>query len=992
VSFDRRSETHVIRPSRDRFDPTPNAAFDEIARLATYICQAPAAFVSFIHLDRYWIKAAVGLEAGQARDCIPLAAIALDRPEITIIEDTHSDDRFANQEAVVSSPSVRFYVGIPIPIAPEGPAAGVLSIIDYQPRQLSWDNIQALDLLGAQATRSLRSLRSFGRHLAISKVPASDLAVVPQNGRVEPQPTTRGQFVPPSQEAIANILESITDAFFALDRAGRFTYVNSRAEQIWFDRKESLVGRCIWDEFPETLGTTFESECQRAIRDRVTVHFEEFYEPLGVWLEVRAYPYRDGISVYFRDVTARKQAEMMLVERARLSSLMTAVGLALGQSGSLSRSLEMCADALIQHLDAVAACIWTVDSEERAAKGLMSAENAAPLLELQAAAGETVPPEAFPPRTPLGHSPIGVLAQSGRPYTTDRLTTFPDFLPPDGSDRPRSFVLYPISFKKWIETEQISTFACYPLRLEERLVGVLALFARSPFAESLYGMLEWLANGIAVSIDRAWAKEALLGRREALLFRLASQIRTSLDLDTILETAVSEIRRLLQIDRCHYLWYAPHPKHPTLAVTHESTRSDLDSLLSAEFPFIPSLAKSIKTLQTLQVDDIEIENKLDPVLIELLEQQGITSQLVVPLGTRSGQYGAIACSHSSGPRPWSQAEVELLQAVVDQLAIAIDQAEMYAKTCAAALAAQTQAQQLSEAMQNLKQTEAQLIQNEKMSSLGQMVAGIAHEINNPVNFITGNLSHADEYVTDLLELIELYQKNYPEPSEEIQEQIEDMDLEFTLEDLPKMLASMQMGADRIRKIVVSLRNFSRLDEAEMKSVDLHEGLDNTLLILHSRLKSKGDRPEIKVVKKFGELPPVDCYPGPLNQVFMNLLANAIDALEDAIAKRPKSYVPQITIVTQLLPGGEIEDGEIKPDRALIRIRDNGLGIPDTALDRLFDPFFTTKPVGKGTGMGLSISYQIIVDRHDGVLGCKSKPDEGAEFTIQIPVKQAKMLS
>ncbi len=281
-------------------------------------------------------------------------------------------------------------------------------------------------------------------------------------------------------------------------------------------------------------------------------------------------------------------------------------------------------------------------------------------------------------------------------------------------------------------------------------------------------------------------------------------------------------------------------------------------------------------------------------------------------------------------------------------------------------------QKLKETLQELQQTQAKLIQTEKMSSLGQMVAGVAHEINNPLNFIYGNISHAREYFEDLLAIILVYQQSYPEATSEIRAAAEEFDLDFVLEDLPKVLASMKMGADRIDNIVRSLRNFSRLDEAEFKRADLHQGLDSTLLILQHRLKEKARGREIAIVKEYGHLPLVECYPGLLNQAFMNILANAIDALEESAPDAS----PTISIRTRL------ED-----ELAVIEIGDSGPGIAERVSDRIFDPFFTTKPVGKGTGLGLSVSYQIIVDKHNGQVECISHLGQGTEFVISIPVSQ-----
>lgn len=293
------------------------------------------------------------------------------------------------------------------------------------------------------------------------------------------------------------------------------------------------------------------------------------------------------------------------------------------------------------------------------------------------------------------------------------------------------------------------------------------------------------------------------------------------------------------------------------------------------------------------------------------------------------------------------------------------------------------------ALKTLQQTQAQLIQAEKMSGLGQLVAGVAHEINNPVNFIYGNLSHTADYTQKLLNLIQLYQQTYPITNAQIQEKIEEIELDFISEDLPKILSSMKVGADRIRQIVLSLRNFSRLDEAEKKPVDIHEGIDSTLMILQNRLKANPAHPAIEIVKEYGDLPRVECYAGQLNQVFMNILANAIDALENYDNQRSAKDIPKnpsrITIRTKLVTK---ETGPGHSKNVVIQIQDNGPGITETVIKQVFNPFFSTKPTGKGTGLGLSISYQIVVDKHGGSIQCFSQPYEGTEFRIEIPVLQS----
>ncbi|MGD2181267.1 ATP-binding protein [Lusitaniella coriacea] len=327
---------------------------------------------------------------------------------------------------------------------------------------------------------------------------------------------------------------------------------------------------------------------------------------------------------------------------------------------------------------------------------------------------------------------------------------------------------------------------------------------------------------------------------------------------------------------------------------------------------------------------------------------------------------------------WREDEPELLQAIGEQFAGAIQQYRMHQQVQALNANLEEQVRErtanLQQALIDLKETQTQLIHTEKMSSLGQLIAGIAHEINNPINFIYGNLSYTRTYIDELLELIDLYQQHDTEPHDAIARKLEEIELEFLVEDLPKILASINVGTERIRQLVLSLKNFSRLDEAQRKPVDIHEGIESTLLILQHRLKPKSDSQGIEIIKEYGDLPPIECYAGQLNQVFMNVLSNAIDALETA----PRQEHHQITIRTALSEEGDVP-------QAMISIADNGSGIPPAVQEKIFDPFFTTKPIGKGTGLGLSICHQIIVEKHGGQLKMISEPDRGTEVVIEIPV-------
>ncbi|MEG4275875.1 GAF domain-containing protein [Microcoleus sp. MON1_C1] len=465
--------------------------------------------------------------------------------------------------------------------------------------------------------------------------------------------------------------------------------------------------------------------------------------------------------------------------------------------------------------------------------------------------------------------------------------------------------------------------------------------------------------------------------QQRILFEVVAKIRESLDINAIFKTATQEVCQFMQVDRIAVYRFNP----------------DWGGQYVAEFVkdgWIKLIGEGISTVwqdtylqenrggryannETLAVDDIYQASHSECV-VGILEQFQVKAYAIAPIFVGQQLWGLLTAYQHSGPRCWESSEVNFLAQIANQLGVAIQQADLLAQT-------RRQAEQIAQSLKDLQHTQAQLIQTEKMSGLGQLVAGIAHEINNPVNFIYGNLNHASEYTASLLSLLELYQQQYPDSSPEIDKLSEDIDVEFLLEDLPKLLSSMKVGADRIRQIVLSLRNFSRLDESQMKAVDIHEGIDSTLLILQHRLKSNGDSANIVLVKEYGTLPLVECYVGQLNQVFMNVIGNAIDALDSHKLLADQSVAPQIKISTSV---GQL-NGTIPS--AVIRISDNGTGISESMRKRIFDPFFTTKSVGKGTGLGLSISYQIVVEKHGGVLKCNSELGKGTEFAIEIPLRQ-----
>ncbi len=467
---------------------------------------------------------------------------------------------------------------------------------------------------------------------------------------------------------------------------------------------------------------------------------------------------------------------------------------------------------------------------------------------------------------------------------------------------------------------------------------------------------------------QAEAKVHSLLNRTQLFNSISSEIRNSLDLSIILQNAINAIFVELSVDICSFAWYQKNESSDLWVVIKEKKVPQLSSWLGSYSPQdFPEIFEHILTNQIYRVDSLK--QLKDQSTQRFLKSYNVQAYVCLPVHTTGGQIGGFEMARISSHQPWQDKDIELLQDIGNQVSIAIYQAQLYQDS-------QVKTEELRNAYRELQDTQVQLIQAEKMSSLGQLVAGVAHEINNPVSFIYGNLQPASEYAHQLTQLIHLYQENYPNPPSSIANFIEELDLEYLLSDFAKLLESMKTGADRIRDIVKSLRTFSRLDEADLKAVDLHENIDSTLVILQNRLNGRAGNPEIKVIKNYGNLPLVECYIGLLNQVFMNLLANAIDAIEEQRLNSTLDYAGCITITTKISSENQVS----------ISIQDNGWGMSPEVKARIFNPFFTTKPIGAGTGMGLPTSYQIITKNHQGQLSCFSTLGEGTEFVIELAVR------
>ncbi|NJR66569.1 MAG: GAF domain-containing protein [Leptolyngbyaceae cyanobacterium CRU_2_3] len=532
-----------------------------------------------------------------------------------------------------------------------------------------------------------------------------------------------------------------------------------------------------------------------------------------------------------------------------------------------------------------------------------------------------------------------------------------------------------------------------PVKGKDGSIGYIACLGNRPRHWSLSEVefMQAIAQHLEIAICQAQLYEQTRkqAQQEQLINQITTLTRQSFNLNTILTEVIAQLFRALEVDRCLVHLVKDPDQDLALCETASDELVDFPICVWRQHlyevcrpPFMPSVdtfdtagpitAWVIQHRQQVSIDDITQDPRIGCNNPEY-EVARIQSSLVIPVQTAARLHGILYLNQCSYTRHWSKDDRKLAQAVADQLAISIHQAHLYAQQQQQAIASAAQAQHLAETLEHLQQTQAQLVRSEKLSSLGQLVAGLAHEINNPISFIYGNIPYVEHYMEDLVGLMQYYQERFPQITEECQAQAQAVDLDFVMQDLPRTLHSLKTGAARIREIVQSLRSFIYLDQAQRRSIDLHEALEKALTLLHPQIS-----PEIQIVQHYGEPITIEAYPKLLHQGIVNLLTNAIEALHPVNAA---GYPKTLTLTTATFSDLKTAESWVK-----ITIADTGCGIPLKVQSKIFDPFFTTKEVGQGTGLGLAITYHAIVNQHQGHLSFQSQPNQGSEFVVEIPVQ------
>lgn len=548
----------------------------------------------------------------------------------------------------------------------------------------------------------------------------------------------------------------------------------------------------------------------------------------------------------------------------------------------------------------------------------------------------------------------------------------------------------------WMKQRQLSSHSDFPSYIlipvlqQGKRIGVMVCLSCQPRywlageISLLHVASEEIENILAIVFQsRSLHRYRQLAKREQLINQITRQTRSSLDLKTILTGAISQLGQALAADRCIvHLVEDPTEINPDITVSevgsqttfrrkhlYEYCQSPFSATLDDFDTHGPITEWIIEHQQAVVIDDVTQDERIGAENPEYQQAQ-ICSSLVIPVQTTDKLYAILYVNQCAYFRHWSADDQHLVQMVADQLAIAIQQAHLYAQMRQQALQSQAQAQQLAKTLKELRLTQAQLIQNEKMSSLDQLVAGMAHELNNPVSFIHGNLPYLETYFTNLLQIIHAYQQHDAQSAPLLDKLIQELDFDFLQHDVPNILNSMKAGTTRIQEIIQVLQNFARLNEAPLKAIDPRVALTNVLSILNTQIP-----PHIQINCDYEEVAEIECYPKQLNQALLSVITNAIEALQ----RSPKAE-KRLTIRLRKVAATAQKSAGIE-----VAITDNGEGIPPEIQSRIFDPFFTTKEIGQGRGLGLTATYQIIVDQHHGEIRVQSELNQGTEFLLYLPL-------